>query len=374
MNQNSQILRRCSLLAGIASIAMLFNAVEVQAEEVRTISSATRTKRAMTLTQLPRSRHVSKSAQLLVTDMQAAQASIQAQQQSDAGKASTLIYSFAKAVIPPVNETTLLAQVSSSSDPTNATHGMLGVSSQPSQLSQLNQPGTTPTTPGTIPEGPTPDTATPTNSIPGMETPDTTTPGTTPPGTAPGTITPDTTTPGTTTPDTTTPGTTTPDTTPPTTPTPRTTPDPGAVNPGRATRSGASYVGIGGNIGIGDGDTQIGESSFALISKVGLLPYASVRPSIFFSDDVTILLPVTYDFSFGAGGTDAVRDTIGLRVAPYVGAGLAISTGDDADVGLLLTGGLDIPLTSRFTLNGAVNASVTGNPAVGLLLGVGYNF
>jgi hypothetical protein len=66
--------------------------------------------------------------------------------------------------------------------------------------------------------------------------------------------------------------------------------------------------------------------------------------------------------------------SFGLRAAPYVGAGLAISTGDDADAGLLLIGGLDIPLTSRFTLNGAVNASVTGDPAVGVLLGVGYNF
>ncbi len=152
--------------------------------------------------------------------------------------------------------------------------------------------------------------------------------------------------------------------------TPDTTTSPMVVSPGRVTRSGSSYFGVGGNIGIGSGDTQLGQSSFALISKIGLLPSFSVRPSVLFSDNVTILLPVTYDFSFGEGPTE----TLGFKAAPYVGVGAAISTGNGADVGLLLTGGVDVPITSQFTATAAVNATVTGRAAVGILLGVGYNF
>jgi len=202
-------------------------------------------------------------------------------------------------------------------------------------------------------EGTTPGTITPGTTTPGTTTPDTTTPGTIPPGT----ITPDTNTPGTII----TPIQTTPDTT---------TPGIRDVTPGRATRSGSSYFGVGGNIGLGDGDTAIGEGSFAVISKIGLTRAFSVRPSALIGDSVTILLPVTYDLSFGEGPTGE----LGFTAAPFVGAGAAISTSDDASVDLLLTGGVDVPLTPQLTATASVNASVTGNVAVGVLLGIGYNF
>ena len=156
-----------------------------------------------------------------------------------------------------------------------------------------------------------------------------------------------------------------------TTPTaPQTVPILNQVSPGRSTRSGSSYVGVGGNIGIGSGDSSLGEGSFAVISKIGLLRSFSVRPSLLFSGDVTILLPITYDFSFGEGPTE----TLGFSAAPYVGIGAAISTGDGADVALLLTGGVDVPISSQFTATAAVNATVTGEAAIGILVGVGYNF
>jgi hypothetical protein len=194
---------------------------------------------------------------------------------------------------------------------------------------------------------------------------------------------PETTTPPATTPDTTAPSTVPDMTTPPgatpeaTTP-PATTPtdDPSIdvqvppVVPGRATRSGSSYIGIGGNIGLGDGDTALGEGSFAVFSKIGLLPTVSVRPAVLFSDDATILVPITYDFNFGAGPTDA----LGFSAAPYLGAGAAFSTGGGTSVDLLLTAGLDVPLNSQFTATGAVNATVTGDTAIGIVLGIGYNF
>jgi hypothetical protein len=87
-------------------------------------------------------------------------------------------------------------------------------------------------------------------------------------------------------------------------------------------------------------------------------------------DSVTILLPVTYDLSFGEGPTGE----LGFTAAPFVGAGAAISTSDDASVDLLLTGGVDVPLTPQLTGTASVNASVTGNAGVGVLLGIGYNF
>jgi hypothetical protein len=147
------------------------------------------------------------------------------------------------------------------------------------------------------------------------------------------------------------------------------------VAPGRSTRSGPSYIGIGGNIGLGDGDTALGEGSFAVFSKIGLTSYLSVRPAVLFSDDPTILVPVTFDFIPGV--TDVTEDLsgeLGLRVSPYVGGGVAISTGDDGAVDFLLSGGVDVPITSRFTATAAVNATLFDNPAVGLMLGVGYNF
>jgi len=142
------------------------------------------------------------------------------------------------------------------------------------------------------------------------------------------------------------------------------------VSPGRSTQSGSSYVGVGGNIGIGSGDTALGRGSFAVISKIGLTQNFSVRPSVLFGNSTTILVPVTYDFNFGEGPTG----DFGFRAAPYLGAGVSISTGNGSNVGFLLTGGIDVPLSSQFTATAAVNASLSGNTAVGVLVGIGYNF
>ena len=208
------------------------------------------------------------------------------------------------------------------------------------------------TTPGTT----TPGTITPDQTIPGTTTPDTTTPN----QTIPGTTTPDTTTPNQITPDTTTPGTTTPGTT---------TPGTNGVFPGGATRSGPSYFGIGGNIGLGTGGTALGEGSFAVFSKLGLARSFSVRPSIFVSDNPTLLIPVTYDFlPIGVPGGG------GFSVAPYLGVGAAISFNDDTSADFLITGGVDVPLSPRFTATAAVNVTAFDETAVGLLIGVGYNF
>ncbi|ALF53093.1 beta-Ig-H3/fasciclin [Nostoc piscinale CENA21] len=143
------------------------------------------------------------------------------------------------------------------------------------------------------------------------------------------------------------------------------------INAGRATRGGSSYVGVAGNIGILGGDSALGGGNIAVISKVGLTNYISVRPSAVFGDNTVVLVPLTFDFL-----PRSVNPTGEQRfpVSPFVGAGVAINTGNDADVGLLLTGGVDVPLGDRFTLNGTANAAFLDRTDLGLLFGVGYNF
>jgi hypothetical protein len=141
------------------------------------------------------------------------------------------------------------------------------------------------------------------------------------------------------------------------------------VDPGRPTRGVSSYIGVAGNIGLG-GDSALGDTNFAVISKIGLTNTLSARPSVIIGDDPLILLPLTYDFN--ARSAEAFEDT--FAIVPYAGAGVAIETSDDADVGLLLTGGVDVPLNSSFTANAAINAAFLNETDVGLIIGVGYNF
>ncbi len=143
------------------------------------------------------------------------------------------------------------------------------------------------------------------------------------------------------------------------------------VRPGRATRSGPSYIGIGGNLGFG-GDTALGDGSFAIISKIGLTNNFSVRPTVLFRDNLTILVPVTYDFV--SQNAVEVSDDFVITAAPYAGAGVIISTGDDGNFGFLISGGVDVPISSNFTATAGLNVGFVDGAEVGLLLGVGYTF
>ncbi len=143
------------------------------------------------------------------------------------------------------------------------------------------------------------------------------------------------------------------------------------VRPGRATRSGPSYIGIGGNIGFG-GDSALGDTSFAILSKIGLTNNFSVRPSVLFQDNVTVLVPVTYDFV--SREAVEVSDDFVITAAPYLGAGVAFSTGDDSNFGFLISGGVDVPLSSNFTATAGLNIGFLDGTDVGLLVGVGYTF
>jgi hypothetical protein len=160
-------------------------------------------------------------------------------------------------------------------------------------------------------------------------------------------------------------------TTEPTTPTTPTQTDPGTVEPGRSTRGGSSYIGVGGNIGLGGGDTALGLGNFTVFSKIGFTEAISARPAVIFGDSTAILIPVTYDFVTQSTGieTEALS-----AFAPYVGGGLAIATGDNSDVAPMITAGADVPIGNQFTANAGVNVGFFDSTSVGLTIGVGYNF
>ena len=143
------------------------------------------------------------------------------------------------------------------------------------------------------------------------------------------------------------------------------------IRPGRATRSGPSYIGIGGNLGFG-GDSALGDGSFAIVSKIGLTNNISVRPTVLFRDNLAFLVPVTFDF-VSQDAVEVSEDFV-ITAAPYVGAGALISTGDDGTFGFLISGGVDVPLSTNFTATAGLNIGFVDGAEVGLLVGVGYTF
>jgi hypothetical protein len=144
------------------------------------------------------------------------------------------------------------------------------------------------------------------------------------------------------------------------------------ISVGRANRGGSSYVGVAGNIGVGGGDSSLGDGNFAVISKIGLSRTLSVRPSAVVGDNTTFLLPVTYDFNLQSATDPFVEP---LPIAPYVGVGAAIKTGgDNSKVAFLVSGGVDVPLNRQFTATASVNAGFFDQTDIGFLIGVGYNF
>ncbi len=139
---------------------------------------------------------------------------------------------------------------------------------------------------------------------------------------------------------------------------------------GGTTRRSSSYIGVGSNIGITGNSSALGDANFTVISKIGFTKSLSIRPSVIIGDDTTILAPVTYNFSLPSGDPFAEP----LAIAPYLGVGAAIKTGDNSETALLVTGGIDIPLNNRFTATAAVNAGFFNQTDVGIVFGVGYNF
>jgi hypothetical protein len=135
----------------------------------------------------------------------------------------------------------------------------------------------------------------------------------------------------------------------------------------RSICSGFSYIGVAANFGL-NGNSDLGGRSLVIISKFGLNETMSIRPSaLILGKAATFLLPITYDFepqqAFG-----------NFKFSPYLGGGVAITTGSNSSYGAMITGGIDIPWTSTFTINVTANMAFLDTTDFGVLVGIGYNF
>ncbi|MEM7553320.1 MAG: hypothetical protein AAF378_04335 [Cyanobacteria bacterium P01_A01_bin.84] len=134
-------------------------------------------------------------------------------------------------------------------------------------------------------------------------------------------------------------------------------------------RPGDNYIGLGTVVG---GDTDFVDA--AIISKVKLLNLdssksISVRPGAVFSNgNLDLRIPVTIDLR----RINRDLGELNNKVNPYAGGGVAIDSDGDAD--LMLTAGMDVQLTSKFTGTAAANVLFLGDTEFDATVGVGYNF
>ena len=122
-----------------------------------------------------------------------------------------------------------------------------------------------------------------------------------------------------------------------------------------------NYVGIGG-----------GDDGFVVNGKISLDENLSIRPSVATdfdfndSEDVSYLLPLTYDFN----AVDA-----GNSLYPFFGTGIGGDLGDDSTLEFALTAGLDYRFADDWVANGSVNyLPFAEADEVGFTVGVGYVF
>ncbi len=127
---------------------------------------------------------------------------------------------------------------------------------------------------------------------------------------------------------------------------------------------GSDFIGIGADFGYAE------DVSFAVISKLSLTDKIAVRPSVLVSDNVAVIVPITYEFN------NYSTDVAGFRLLPYAGVGASYqeSDGNNENLNLLLTAGADVPLSQQFTLNAQANFGVLNDSEFGVTVGVGYNF
>ncbi|XGV95588.1 MAG: hypothetical protein ACAF41_22950 [Leptolyngbya sp. BL-A-14] len=132
-----------------------------------------------------------------------------------------------------------------------------------------------------------------------------------------------------------------------------------------------NYVGIGGNIGVSGNKTGLSEGGAAIITKNDLNDWLSLRGVAVFGSnrtDNTIALTVNLPVRSRSGQ---------VLLVPFVGGGALLSSKynfDDFVVRGLVTGGVDLPLSRRFTATASVNVGFTDDTNIGVQIGAAYNF
>ncbi len=123
-----------------------------------------------------------------------------------------------------------------------------------------------------------------------------------------------------------------------------------------------NYVGIGG-----------GDDGFVVNGKLSVADNISIRPEVATdfdfndSEDVSYLVPVTYDFNSVELGNQGFN--------PFVGAGVGGDIGDDSTIDFALVAGADYRFANRYVANGSINyAPFADSDEVGFTAGIGYLF
>jgi hypothetical protein len=132
-----------------------------------------------------------------------------------------------------------------------------------------------------------------------------------------------------------------------------------------------NYVGIGGSIGVSGLRTGLNEGGGVIVTKNGLNDFLSIRGiTVFGSSRTDNTLALTVDLPIrGKSGS--------VQVVPFVGGGVLMTSKynlSDLRIRGLVTGGVDVPLSRRFTATASVNAGFTSETNVGVQLGIAYNY
>jgi hypothetical protein len=129
-------------------------------------------------------------------------------------------------------------------------------------------------------------------------------------------------------------------------------------------------IGIGGNIGV-TGNTGFSQGGVAIMNRTDFNDYISFRGT-------NVLGGERRDSSLALTFNLPIRSASGqVRVAPFVGGGALISSKsffEDVLVRGLVTSGIDIPISKRFSATSAVNVGFTDRANMGVQIGVMYRF
>jgi hypothetical protein len=123
-----------------------------------------------------------------------------------------------------------------------------------------------------------------------------------------------------------------------------------------------NYVGIGG-----------GDDGFVVNGKLSVSDNISIRPEVATdfdfndSEDISYLVPITYDFN--SVGTD------NYQFNPFLGAGVTGAIGEDSNTEFAVVAGADYRFANKYVANGSVNyAPFADNDEVGFTVGVARIF
>lgn len=131
------------------------------------------------------------------------------------------------------------------------------------------------------------------------------------------------------------------------------------------------HIGLGGSIGVSGEDTGLSEGGFAIMTRQDLNERLSIRGTNVFGstrNDNAMALTVNFPVRSSSGA---------VKLIPFVGGGVLISSKgffEDVLVRGLATGGVDLPLSRRFTATTAVNVGFIDTTSVGVRIGLMYGF